>query len=158
VRRASLSLIVFLMMVGIASSVELTAAVVPGKGWAAWGCGIFLAILCAGLLQWRLRHEVETLSRTVEALPEFDPEKTRKHSDEIGDVFDAILGTSQKLQRMLAAADEDRLQLEAVLDSMQDAVVAVDAAGRIQWTNQRMQRLMPGASVSSAVRVGHALV
>jgi two-component system phosphate regulon sensor histidine kinase PhoR len=41
---------------------------------------------------------------------------------------------------------------------MQDAVVAVDPAGRIQWTNQRMQRLMPGASVSSAVRVGHSLV
>jgi two-component system phosphate regulon sensor histidine kinase PhoR len=41
---------------------------------------------------------------------------------------------------------------------MQDAVVAVDQAGRIQWTNQRMQRLIPGIFVSSAVRVGHALV
>jgi two-component system phosphate regulon sensor histidine kinase PhoR len=41
---------------------------------------------------------------------------------------------------------------------MQDAVIAVDAAGRIQWTNQRMQRLIPGSSISSAVRVGHALV
>nr|WP_257031063.1 ATP-binding protein [Edaphobacter lichenicola] len=41
---------------------------------------------------------------------------------------------------------------------MQDAVVAVDPAGRIQWTNQRMQKLIPGASFSSAIRVGHALV
>ena len=41
---------------------------------------------------------------------------------------------------------------------MQDAVVAVDAAGRIQWTNQRMQRLIPGSSIPSPVRVGHALV
>jgi two-component system phosphate regulon sensor histidine kinase PhoR len=46
---------------------------------------------------------------------------------------------------------------------MQDAVIAVDAAGRIQWTNQRMQKLIPGASSraaagSGAVRVGHALV
>jgi two-component system phosphate regulon sensor histidine kinase PhoR len=41
---------------------------------------------------------------------------------------------------------------------MQDAVVAVDAAGRIQWTNHKMQRLIPGSSVQSAVRVGHALV
>ncbi len=30
----------------------------------------------------------------------------------------------------------------ALLDSMQDAVVAVDAAGRIQWTNERMQRML----------------
>ena len=41
---------------------------------------------------------------------------------------------------------------------MQDAVVAVDGAGRIQWTNQTMQRLVPGSSVQSPVRVGHALV
>jgi two-component system, OmpR family, phosphate regulon sensor histidine kinase PhoR len=34
----------------------------------------------------------------------------------------------------------------------------VDSAGRIQWTNQRMQRLIPGISVHSPVRLGHALV
>jgi two-component system phosphate regulon sensor histidine kinase PhoR len=61
-------------------------------------------------------------------------------------------------QRNLMRASESRHELEALLDSMQDAVVAVDQAGRIQWTNQRMQRLIPGATVGSAVRVGHALV
>jgi two-component system phosphate regulon sensor histidine kinase PhoR len=45
-----------------------------------------------------------------------------------------------------------------MIDSMQDAVVAVDAAGRIQWSNQRMQRLIPDTSSGSAVRLGHALV
>ena len=70
----------------------------------------------------------------------------------------ALHGTSQRLQKRLSGAQEDRLQLEALLDSMQDAVVAVDAAGRIQWTNQKMQRLIPGSSVQSPVRVGHALV
>ena len=45
-----------------------------------------------------------------------------------------------------------------MIDSMQDAVVAVDVAGRIQWTNQRMQRLMPGSSASGAIRIGHSLV
>ena len=45
-----------------------------------------------------------------------------------------------------------------MIDSMQDAVVAVDAAGRIQWTNQRMQRLIPDTASGSAVRIGHALV
>jgi two-component system phosphate regulon sensor histidine kinase PhoR len=37
-------------------------------------------------------------------------------------------------------------------------VVAVDAAGRIQWANQQMQRLVTGANAASSVRVGHALV
>jgi two-component system phosphate regulon sensor histidine kinase PhoR len=65
------------------------------------------------------------------------------------------------LQKTVRVAQGERRQLEAVLDSMQDAVVAVDAAGRIQWTNQRMQRLIPGGAGANgvgAVRVGHALV
>jgi two-component system phosphate regulon sensor histidine kinase PhoR len=61
------------------------------------------------------------------------------------------------VQRSLGKAEESRRELEALLDSMQDPVVAVDAAGRIQWTNQRMQRMMPGGP-SGSVKVGHALV
>jgi len=69
-----------------------------------------------------------------------------------------VHGASQRLKKRLSAAGEERRQLEALLNSMQDAVVAVDAAGRIQWTNQRMQRLIPESQVQSPVRVGHALV
>jgi two-component system phosphate regulon sensor histidine kinase PhoR len=70
----------------------------------------------------------------------------------------AISQASDRVERELAEAAESRRELEAMIDSMQDAVVAVDSAGRIQWTNQRMQKLIPGASFSSAIRVGHALV
>lgn len=51
-----------------------------------------------------------------------------------------------------------RAQLETILDTMQDAVVAVDSAGRIQWTNAPLRRLLPGVAPSGPVRVGHALV
>ena len=71
---------------------------------------------------------------------------------------EAVSQTSSRVDRLLTEAAESRRELEAMIDSMQDAVVAVDPAGRIQWTNQRMQRLIPGTSFSSAVRVGHALV
>ena len=64
------------------------------------------------------------------------------------------MGAAGHVEQSLARSQESRRELEALLDSMQDAVLAVDAAGRIQWTNQRMQRLIPGASVSGAVRVG----
>jgi two-component system phosphate regulon sensor histidine kinase PhoR len=63
---------------------------------------------------------------------------------------------SIRLRESLHGAEDDRHQLEALLDSMQDAVVAVDASTRIQWTNARMRRLIPGGS--AGVRVGHALV
>ena len=78
----------------------------------------------------------------------------------------ALSRTSREVQRALNETSESRHELEAMIDSLQDAVVAVDTAGRIQWSNQRMQRLMPswsGAAAGSTagrgtVRIGHALV
>ena len=70
----------------------------------------------------------------------------------------ALVHASGEIARALAATDTSRDELAAMIDSLQDAVVAVDPAGRIQWTNQRMQRLIPNASISGAVRIGHALV
>jgi two-component system phosphate regulon sensor histidine kinase PhoR len=51
--------------------------------------------------------------------------------------------------------DDDRRKLETLLDSMSDFVLAVDAAGRIAWTNEPMRRI-PG--FTGNVRTGHALV
>ena len=102
------------------------------------------------------------LEGAIRTLPDTTAAATTAFLDEFEDLFYVLRGTSHRLQQEFATARESRLQLEALLDSMQDAVVAVDAAGRIQWTNQRMQRLLPGfgqgTAVSSPVRVGHALV
>jgi len=69
----------------------------------------------------------------------------------------ALAAAAEQVKSSLGKAAESRRELEALLDSMQDPVVAVDSAGRIQWTNQRMRRLMPGGP-SGSVKVGHALV
>jgi two-component system phosphate regulon sensor histidine kinase PhoR len=69
----------------------------------------------------------------------------------------SLSSASEQVQRTLVKAGESRKELEALLDSMQDPVVAVDAGGRIQWTNLRMRRLMPGG-VAGSDKVGHALV
>jgi two-component system phosphate regulon sensor histidine kinase PhoR len=70
----------------------------------------------------------------------------------------ALKSAAGHVEQALAQSQESRRELEALLDSMQDAVIAVDAAGRIQWTNQRMQKLIPGQSINGTVRIGHALV
>ena len=146
------------MMLTIASSVELTAVVVPGNWWAGWGCGISLATVFALVYGWRVRREMEKLSHAVRTLPEFDAARAKTFFTEWEDPYQAIESTSLHLQRVLSGVQAERRELEALLDSMQDAVVAVDAAGRIQWANQKMQRLIPGATAASSVRVGHALV
>jgi len=122
------------------------------------GCGLILAVVFAGLYRWRLLRESAGLERALRALPELKPVEPEPHAAEFDGTFQVLQGTSQRLQKRLSGAQEDRLQLEALLNSMQDAVVAVDAAGRIEWTNQRMQRLIPGSSAQNPVRIGHALV
>jgi len=146
------------MMLAIVSSVELTALVVAGNWWAEWCCGISLATVFALVYRWRVRREMGRVSDAVQALPEFDADEAKASFAEWSGTFQALESTSQRLQRDLSLAGEDRIELEGLLDSMQDAVVAVDAAGRIQWANQQMQRLVTGANAASSVRVGHALV
>jgi two-component system phosphate regulon sensor histidine kinase PhoR len=156
-RRASFVWVIALSMIALTLAVALCAGI-TGSYRVSGAVGLALVGLFGGLLGWRLRRESNKLTGAVQSLPEFDSARIPKHFDEFGEVFDALQAASFRLQKRLSGAQEDRLQLEALLDSMQDAVVAVDAAGRIQWTNQKMQRLIPGSSVQSPVRVGHALV
>jgi two-component system phosphate regulon sensor histidine kinase PhoR len=125
------------------------------------GGAFLLAALTALVMARSVRRALGPLQTLAETMPE-QTALPRDYEHQRYDDFDglarAITMASNSAQAALARASESRRQLEALLDSMQDAVVAVDAAGRIQWTNQRMQRLIPWATVGSAVRVGHALV
>jgi two-component system phosphate regulon sensor histidine kinase PhoR len=159
VRRISLALGIFLAMLLITSAVELTSVLVPSVRLAAWVVGALLSAVFASLVRLRMRDEVGRLRMSIRALPEFSEEASAPALLEFEDTLETLQGTSARVQRSLRLAMGERRQLEAVLDSMQDAVVAVDSAGRIQWTNQRMQRLIPGgAGGGGVVRVGHALV
>jgi two-component system phosphate regulon sensor histidine kinase PhoR len=57
-------------------------------------------------------------------------------------LVDALQVSAAEVARQLGASSESRRKLEALLDSMQDAVTSVDAAGRIVWANQAMKRLI----------------
>jgi two-component system, OmpR family, phosphate regulon sensor histidine kinase PhoR len=63
--------------------------------------------------------------------------------DEIGRVAVAIDRTANQVERSFAAVRSSQHQLETLLNSMQDAVIAVSADGLVQWANQPMDRLIP---------------
>ena len=63
--------------------------------------------------------------------------------DEIGQVATALDKTARKLEESFVAVQNSQRQLETLLNSMQDAVIAVGADGRVQWANRRMERLAP---------------
>src|SRR5262249_13310378 len=64
-------------------------------------------------------------------------------ADEIGRVATAIDRTAQQVERSFAAVRSSQRQLETLLNSMQDAVIAVSADGLVRWANQPMDRLVP---------------
>jgi two-component system, OmpR family, phosphate regulon sensor histidine kinase PhoR len=63
--------------------------------------------------------------------------------DEIGRVAAAIDRTAGQVERSFAAVRSSQRQLETLLNSMQDAVIAVSSDGLVQWANQPMDRLVP---------------
>ncbi len=78
-------------------------------------------------------------------------------SDEIARVAAALDVTAHKLEEGFTALQTSRNQLETLLNSMQEAVIAVGADARVLWVNGRMQRLAPagvrlGAPVVESVR------
>jgi two-component system phosphate regulon sensor histidine kinase PhoR len=63
--------------------------------------------------------------------------------DEIGRVAAAIDKTAGQVERSFAAVRSSQRQLETLLNSMQDAVIAISSDGLVQWANQPMDRLVP---------------
>ena len=63
--------------------------------------------------------------------------------DEIGRVAAAIDKTAEQIERSFAAVRSSQRQLETLLNSMQDAVIAVSSEGFVRWANQPMDRLVP---------------
>ena len=86
----------------------------------------------------------------------------RNTVDGRGPVFDPVLRAARDAHQYIAT-ERARLeqrgnQLEVLLEGMQDAVLGVDAAGRAQWSNGHMQRLMGRDTAGVSLRHGRALV
>ena len=63
--------------------------------------------------------------------------------DEIGRVAAAIDKTAGQIELSFAAVRSSQRQLETLLNSMQDAVIAVSSDGLVRWANQPLDRLVP---------------
>ncbi len=74
-------------------------------------------------------------------------------TDEIAHVASALDKTARKLEEGFHAVETSRQTLETLLNSMQEAVIAVSQDERVLWANQRMERLVP-----SGIRLGAPLV
>ena len=112
-----------------------------------WGSSIafIIALLIASAASvWtsrRLEHIVDVAVRIEKG--DLQARVEDKPLDEIGRVAAAIDKTAGQVERSFAAVRSSQRQLETLLNSMQDAVIAVSADGLVQWANQPMDRLVP---------------
>ena len=105
---------------------------------------LFALIVAAIAAHWsagRLNRIVEVAARIAGG--DLKARIRETSQDEIGRVASAIDVTARQVEQSFAAVRSSQRQLETLLNSMQDAVVAVGADGLVQWANQPMNRLVP---------------
>jgi two-component system phosphate regulon sensor histidine kinase PhoR len=130
--------------------------------WRSWVLDVALIIAWAAinafLLARSVRQNIARLEASTIAIPDRHVAVLDSGYSDFDGLARAISIASDHVERALNDTSRSRRELEAMIDSMQNAVVAVDPAGRVQWTNQRLQRLFPDTSPGSALRIGQALV
>jgi two-component system phosphate regulon sensor histidine kinase PhoR len=109
------------------------------------GLAILVALLVAGIAaqytSWRLQTVLQFAQKITSGDLTARVEETS--GDEIGQLAAALNGTASQLEENFAALRTSQHELETLLNSMQDAVLAVDRDERVQWANQAMDRLLP---------------
>ena len=105
---------------------------------------LFALLVAAAAANWtarRLERIVDVAARIADG--DLQARILETSQDEIGRVAGAIDKTSRRVEQSFAAVRSSQRQLETLLNSMQDAVIAVSADGLVQWANQPMDRLVP---------------
>jgi len=112
---------------------------------------VALSLIAAQSVAGRLRRIVDFAARI--AAGDLTARIAENSSDEIGQVAMALDSTAHQLERSFRGIRTGQQQLETLLNSMQEAVIAVSADGKVQWANRVMARL-----TASGVRLGAPVV
>jgi two-component system, OmpR family, phosphate regulon sensor histidine kinase PhoR len=64
-----------------------------------------------------------------------------RHKDEVGELADALDTLAAELQRRLGQLEGERAEMQALIDGMAEAVIAVDARGRVRRANPAARRI-----------------
>jgi two-component system, OmpR family, phosphate regulon sensor histidine kinase PhoR len=127
------------------SDVEAVQAMVRRRLlWGSLLASLVALLIAAAASIWtsrRLQHIVDVAARIEQGDLRA---RVKDHPlDEIGRVAAAIDKTAEQIERSFAAVRSSQRQLETLLNSMQDAVIAVSSDGLVRWANQPLDRLVP---------------
>ncbi len=145
-----------LVRAAVACAVLCAALLLTHDPWVAVFVTITTSLLLATSILRLLRQDETALEAAVNALGEGRDIELQPLFSEYDRLASMIRTAADELGRSFAVSAERREKLEALLDSMQDAVTSIDSSGRIIWANKAMQRLVVDSFGS--VRAGYSLV
>jgi two-component system, OmpR family, phosphate regulon sensor histidine kinase PhoR len=111
---------------------------------------IAFALLLAGFSAWSTARRLQRIVEFADNIADgnLSARIAESSSDEIGHVAAALDKTGRRLEESFAALKNSQRELETLLNSMQDAVIAIGSDGRVQWANRGMNRLVQRARIS----------
>jgi two-component system phosphate regulon sensor histidine kinase PhoR len=135
-----------------------TIASLPVLGREALFSGVAAIVVAFPLAAWfslsisrRLRRMVKFAHRIAEG--DLDARLEDRFHDEISTMAEALNATAARLEQSFSELENRRAELAALLDSMQEAVVAITHEGNVSWSNAVMRRL-----TGTQIKAGRALV
>ena len=122
-----------------------------------------IALLLATIIAWFAAQSISArLQRIVRfaeqvAAGDLSARIAQDSFDEIAQVAAALDKTARRFEESFSALQSSRSELETLLNSMQDGVIAFSTQQKLQWTNRSMRRLLPvearaGMSAVEAIR------
>ena len=120
--------------------------------------GLIALALALSLAAWAARRITARIDQVVafaRRIAEGDLSARLKleGGDELAAMEAALNQTAERLGQSFAEIESSRQELAAMLDSMQEAVVAITPEGAVRWSNAVMQRI-----VGTPLHAGRALV
>ncbi len=111
--------------------------------WGSLAAFVFAVLVAAAASQYvgrRLQRIVNFAERVANG--DLTARIASTATDEIGKVAGALDKTTRRVEESYERVQTSQRELETLLNSMQDAVIAVDLDGRVMWANRSMDRLL----------------
>lgn len=133
--------------------IETARAHVRHTLWLGAAISFIVALILAALAAQSTAHRLQRIVRFAHQIASGDLQAriAENSGDEVGQVAGALDRTARQLEESFRALQNSQRQLETLLNSMQDAVIAVGPDQRVQWANQMMSGLAGHTRLQSPV-------
>lgn len=101
---------------------------------------LVIAVVVAQTMSRRLKRIVRFAERIAEG--DLSARVAERGGDEVAQVASALDRTARRLEENFAALRESRAELEVLLNSMNDGVIAVSSEMKTLWANRAMEHLV----------------